>query len=106
MARERRATNAGDACAREEGGRLPEAFEAGIDVKELAAQHGRTTGVIESPYNPAKERRAESVIVPYTCHNQYSFLPERPTHGLELIPGPREHRAQWLSVCVCRSLKT
>lgn len=104
MARERRATNAGDACAREEGGRLPEAFEAGIDVKELAAQHGRTTGVIESTYNPAKERQAESVTGPY--NNQYSFLPERPTHGLELIPGPRGHQAQWLSVCVCRSLKT
>jgi hypothetical protein len=46
--REKRVANAGNAWTPEEDERLLKAFDAGIGVKELAAQHGRTTGAIKS----------------------------------------------------------
>lgn len=48
QARENRVANSGKASAPVEDERLLKAFEAGIDVKELAVQHRRTTGAIKS----------------------------------------------------------
>ncbi|MEX3943544.1 hypothetical protein AB4Y44_29145 [Paraburkholderia sp. BR10937] len=46
--REKRAAKAGTSWPPEEDHRLLESFDAGADVKELAAAHGRTTGAIKS----------------------------------------------------------